>query len=368
VIVDTDHFRIVVDPARGGTVSSLVMRATGRELVDPDAPRLFNEYRGYFTDERQYLSSADTRAQATIAEAGPLRVRVDIKGTVGPLTFASSITADQGGPRIDCSVRLSAADNAHIGEPWDGANTHSAARRPCYDDRFKLLALFPCALPHTVVDKSAPFDVCRSALADTFFNSWDTIKNNVINGWVDAFDEKENAGIALFSDHTTAYAHGPDHPLGLVLGFSGMGLWGVDYQLREPIATRYALMPHAGAWYAAGLWAEYARFCEPLIPQICSGAPAGPAARSFIEVTEPGIELSAMRMQGRDLQFRLFNAGPRATDAAVVLGFKAARAALVTPDGAKIRDIALRATGRQRTLTVPMPPFGIRTVQVRTRA
>ena len=32
-------------------------------------------------------------------------------------------------------------------------------------------------------------------------------------------------GLALLTDHTSSYVHGTDHPPGLVLEDSGIGLW-----------------------------------------------------------------------------------------------------------------------------------------------
>ncbi|HXE11060.1 MAG TPA: hypothetical protein VN633_03010 [Bryobacteraceae bacterium] len=51
-------------------------------------------------------------------------------------------------------------------------------RRSEYDDRYKLLALFPVSFNKNALYKNAAFDVCRSANVDTFFNRWDEIKHN----------------------------------------------------------------------------------------------------------------------------------------------------------------------------------------------
>ena len=53
-------------------------------------------------------------------------------------------------------------------------------RRAYCDDRFKLSVLFPTDLHSPRVYKNAPFDVCESKLTDTFFDSWDQIKHNII--------------------------------------------------------------------------------------------------------------------------------------------------------------------------------------------
>ena len=56
-------------------------------------------------------------------------------------------------------------------------------------------------------------------------------------------DANEDWGLALLTDHTTCYVHGEDHPLGLVLQYSGIGLWGRRYGIAGPTTVRYALLP-----------------------------------------------------------------------------------------------------------------------------
>ena len=71
--------------------------------------------------------------------------------------------------------------------------------------------------------------------------------------------------MALLADHTTSFAHGPDHPLGLTLQYSGVGLWGRNYSLRGPTEIRYGLLPHAGDWQKADLWTASTAWNEPLV-------------------------------------------------------------------------------------------------------
>jgi alpha-mannosidase len=60
-------------------------------------------------------------------------------------------------------------------------------------------------------------------------------------------------GLALFSDHTTSYTHGPAFPLGLTNQYAGKGLWGRDYRAEGTTEVRYALTPHAGRCDEAGI-------------------------------------------------------------------------------------------------------------------
>ena len=79
--------------------------------------------------------------------------------------------------------------NVGIGEYKE--NSWRDNRRAYCDDRFKLSVLFPVNLHSPRIYKNAPFDVCESKLDDTFFNSWDQIKHNIILHWVDLKNRKE---------------------------------------------------------------------------------------------------------------------------------------------------------------------------------
>jgi alpha-mannosidase len=110
-------------------------------------------------------------------------------------------------------------------------------------------------------------------LENTFFTRWDSIKNNVILNWVDVTDKAGQYGMAIFTDHTTSYAHGKDFPLGLDIQYSGMGLWNRDHTINGPTTINYALVPHAGKWDKAGIQAESANWNEPLMAAVSNEHP-----------------------------------------------------------------------------------------------
>ena len=204
--------------------------------------------------------------------------------------------------------------------------------------------------------------MCESALADTFFGSWDEIKNNVILDWVDVGDSKGDHGLALFSDHTTSYAHGPNFPLGLTLQYSGKGLWGRDYRVDGPTEVRYALLPHAGRWDKAGVPAISASWQEPVVA--AASRAGGRRRRSLIEPRGFGWAVPAMFERDGALHVRLFNAGGDDTPGDLDVGFEAGKIELVELDGRVIEDLkaVVDDTGR-RTIHLSIPRFGIRTLR-----
>ena len=65
VVLESDRYRIEFDPAKGGTIRSLVAKSLGgREFVDAAHERRFNELRGHFYDKGGFHSSADGRRRS----------------------------------------------------------------------------------------------------------------------------------------------------------------------------------------------------------------------------------------------------------------------------------------------------------------
>ncbi len=362
VVMESELYRIEFDPAKGGTIRSLVAKSLGnREFVDTANECRFNELRGHFYEQGGFHSSADQPAKITVVENGPLRATVEMSGTIADNPFVQRVSITQGSPTIDCSVRIDWQGQPRIGESAD-KDGYKNRQRPAYDDRFKLLALFPARLDDQKVAKNAPFDVCESKLTDTFYKSWEDIKNNVILNWVDVSDGAGAHGLALFSDHTTSYTHGPDFPLGLTLQYAGKGLWGRDYRVAGPTEIHYALMPHAGRWDAAGVPAVATSWQEPVIGEFARGAES--ARRSLIDPGKSGWEIPAMFARDGALLVRLFNASGDDTPRQLGIGFDAAKIDLVELDGRVIEKLnpTVAANG-DRSVRLQIPRFGIRTLR-----
>jgi alpha-mannosidase len=366
--VETDLYRIVLDPAQGGAVTSLLAKMLGsKEFVDSTSARRFNEIRGYFHDAGGFQSSVESPAVIRILENGPVRVSVEVTGKAGLHPFAQIISVAQGQRRIEFSLRLD-----WVGTPGVGAAYGQKARwrqeenqRAFYDDRDKVLALFPANLKGQKICKDAPFDVTESKLTNTFFTTWDGIKNNVILHWMDVADGSGDHGLALLIDHTTSYTHGANHPPGLVLQYSGIGLWGRQYSITGPTTVHYALVPHAGRWDQAAIQTESARWNEPLVAALTSSPPSPvQGQRSFLDLTGSGWEVTALMVDGKNLLVRLFNAEGDGAPRRLRFDGRAAEVDWVELNGA-VRgrmETAPEAAGH-RAFTLAIPRFGIRTLR-----
>jgi len=377
-IVETDLYLLKIDPVHGGRISSLIHKLTGREFVDVTSARSFNEYRGYFGKEGRWLSSVDSPAAVTIEEAGPLRVTIRIDGHIGPYPFHTRVSCSVSCPRIDVRTSFDFPSNAQpfqrggnpqgfrIGEPWpaDREVTRSD-RRPLYDSSYKLQALFPAALKTPVLHKNAPFDVCRSTLNDTTFNSWSTLQHNVILDWVDIGEADGSAGLAMMTDHTTAYSFSPKEPLGLVCCYAGQGNW-FDYTLGRQPNVSYSIVPHAGDWEAALVWQQLARWSDPLVAAAIPRKGAEAERRwSLAESSDPRVHFTSLYQHDGQTLIRIFNASRATSTAHITLAPLIQKAELLELDGRVIAQLPIEtgSAGRKQ-LKLSMPQFGVRTVRL----
>ncbi|WPU96383.1 glycoside hydrolase family 38 C-terminal domain-containing protein [Mucilaginibacter sabulilitoris] len=361
--LDTDLYSIIIDPAHGGIIKSIIARKLGdKEFVDKNNARSFNELRGNFYNDGGFKSTKDNSAKVDIVENGPISVKVAIRGTINGTNCTQFITLSQGEPRIDIHLNINWKENVGIGEgtkpdtyKWE------LPAKPFYDDRNKLLTMFPLNLKHQKVYKNAPFDVTESKLDNTFYTRWDSIKNNVIHTWVDVTGDNEKYGMALLTDHTTSYAHGKDFPLALNIQYSGMGLWGKNYTIQGPTEIHYALIPHSGKWDKAGIWADATKWNEPLI--VSQGHPSV-KSNSLISINDPDIEVTSVQFDQNDMLIRLFNAGVT-REITTVLNFNADTAELVELEGRVKQVLQIdKQNNGMNALKFSIPRFGIRTIRL----
>ncbi len=364
-LMESDLYRMVIDPNKGGAVKSLVAKQLDRkEFVDASDDRGFNALRGNFYKEGGFMSSLKTPATAEILENGPVEIKLRITGMIASYPFTQVITLVQGDRKIDVDLQLQWQGNPVIGDDIkpDTAQKSTSMVKGFYDDRYKLLAVFPLQLKGQQVFKNAPFDVTKSALSNTFFNRWDSIKNNIMLNWVDVTDDKCRYGMALFSDHTTTYTHGEEFPLGLNLQYSGPGLWGRNYIINGPTQVHYALVPHKGRWDEAGIWRESDGWNEPMVASMEQGETAAPF--SLLDMGNAGWELSAVFMDGDDCVVRLFNAEGKTDEQQLSFGFKTDKVLMTELDGSVIQDLRVAQNSNNKSVvSLSIPKFGVRTLR-----
>ncbi|WP_158944693.1 glycoside hydrolase family 38 C-terminal domain-containing protein [Granulicella sp. S190] len=366
-VMESDLYRLRIDPKKGGAITNLWAKQLDYEFCDAKSDRTFNEYRGYFISQQGWRSSTDSPAQVKIIESGPVRATVEVSGQVGGIPYRTTISIAEGQQRIDFQVGFIFEQDTWIGDPWDikPENRSSEQRRSQNDGRWKLQALFPVSFRSNALYKNAAFDVCRSRNADTFFQRWDEIKHNIIVNWVDVVDAEERYGIALMTDHTTAYSQGPEHPLGLVLGWAWEGgFWWGKHPLRGEQKISYAIVPHRGGWERAGISRENSRFCEPPVTALMDGkTDETENSFSLMQIDSPGVEVSAMLVEKEQLVVRLFNAESVEADHVVTFGTRPKHVDVIELDGTSKRNLEIRTVeGGRPGVHLRIPQFGLQTL------
>ncbi|WP_342648046.1 glycoside hydrolase family 38 C-terminal domain-containing protein [Mucilaginibacter sp. CSA2-8R] len=362
--LETDLYVIQIDPVKGGAITNLITKKDNFNFVDPSSAHHFNSLRGNFNADGGMKTSASNKAAIDILEKGPLRIKVAVKSKINDTEFTQTICLDQGQPIIDFNVNINWQRNEAVGdatpkESYKWTNYYKAF----YNDSNKLVITFPTSFKQKQVYKNAPFDVVASKLDDTFFSTWDSIKNNVILNWVDITDETAKHAMALFTDHTTSYTHGKDFPLGLVAQYSGMGLWGRDYFTDKPTNIHYALLPHIGKWNDTELWQKSANWNQPL--EINSGQYDDKHARGYLSADKNLIITTAQKM-GNVLKLRVFNADINSGLKSIHLKIPVRSVDLVDFNNNVLSHPALKKTSSQSAnIYLQMPAFGVKTILVK---
>jgi alpha-mannosidase len=368
VVLESDLYQLTLDPKKGGAITKLIVKELEKDFAPSNSDRMLNEFRGYFIAQSAWHSSSENAARITIAENGPLRVALVIDGQVGDVPYQSRVSLVEGQRRIDFHVRFIFEQDTWIGDPWDikPEDRRSEQRRSQNDGRWKLQAFFPVSFQQGELYKNAAFDVCRSRNKNTFFQRWDDIKHNIIVNWVDIVDLDEKYGLALLSDHTTAYTNGENYPLALVLAWAWEGgFWWGKHPLRGPLEMSYAIVPHQGAWDAARISEECGRYSEQLVSQLVEGTPAGiDSSYSLLQLDSRGIQVSTLLVEGDAILVRLFNADSNESAHVVSFPNRPKQIEIVELDGRISQILTIHSAGELgHQVRLDIPKFGLRVLK-----
>lgn len=311
-VMETDLYKLVIDSHHGGSIKQLIAKNLDNKNFIAGEKDGFNTLRGNFFNDSGFITSRHSNTKITILENGPLRIKLQVEGMIAGNTFTQTIQLKQGQKTIDFTLRIAYKKGTGIGENYRQKEGFSSTDRhkAFYNDTCKLLVSFPVDLNNQIIYKDAPLDVTESQLPNTFYNSWDSIKNNMINNWVDVTDGENNYGMAVLTDHVTSYSHGENFPLSLTVQYSGIGLWGRNYTAEGPTDLHYSLLPHKGKWNNAEIPAESIKWNQPLLTSISN---RNSNSKVFAEHIDTGISVSSMFFKGNDMYIRLLNNSSHAT-------------------------------------------------------
>ncbi|WP_380880957.1 glycoside hydrolase family 38 C-terminal domain-containing protein [Sphingobacterium griseoflavum] len=358
------HQTFVIDVQRGGVLSSF--KSDGDELIPENTDGGWNELKGFFYDQGKFRANTENSAQVEVIELGSLQGKIRITGKLDDHTITQDILISKDLPGYRAKLKIDWVGQPSIGK-YDNTDMKLADREKAfYNDKYKLQLLFPTNFKCQRIAKDAPFDVTESRLDNTFFDSWDSIKNNVILNWVDLTDSDSKKGLALFTDHTTSYAHGSDHPLGLTVQYVGKGLWGMDYKVDGSTTMEYQVFPHDGNWFDGKVWAENDRRENPL--QVTLGNASldkhskTAMLASLIQFEQPGYVLSALRIDNDDLIMRVYNSSGTDSPLTARLGFDMESVVLEELDHRFIKPVSIDF--KRSSVSLHIPKFGFQNIRI----
>ena len=82
-VIDTEKYCVVINPRCGGAIESLKVKYLGnKEFIDKSSPYFFNTLRGYFAEQKKFISSSSTMARVTILVDNPFKAKVQIDSKI----------------------------------------------------------------------------------------------------------------------------------------------------------------------------------------------------------------------------------------------------------------------------------------------
>jgi alpha-mannosidase len=363
VFIETAMYSAEFCPEKGGAITSL--KAAGSNELIKEGSAL-NELAGYFYDRERFISSCDAAAKVSVVEHGSLLTRVMIEGNLAENPFTQVVTFYENSPLIDFELTIDWKGSPKIGAySQDKRYEAKEYAKAFYNDKYKLQVRFPFRNIGQRIFKNAPFDVCGSELKNTYYDSWDSIKHNVILNWVDVADSGCKAGAALFTDHTTSYINnGTELPLGLTVQYAGRALWGFNYGVDGPTHIRYALLPHEGRWDDFGVQRQSAEWNEPLFAFVEKGKPVS-IGRSLLEIETDGVELSSLTAVDGAVFVRLYNAEAEENKAALRLGLCPEKIELVELNGKTAGAVKREAVSENLVrIEFDLPRYAFKTLRL----
>ncbi|MEP6681822.1 MAG: glycoside hydrolase family 38 C-terminal domain-containing protein [Parafilimonas sp.] len=361
--METDLYKIIINENYGGSIKHFIAKKLdNKDFIAPGESSGFNTLRGNFYNDGGLKTSAQSKKKITILENGPLRIKLQIEGMIDQNNFIQTIQLTQGQKLIDCFLHIDYAKHTGIGENYkqQGGYYSTELHKAFYNDTDKLMITFPLSLKHQKIYKDAPLDVTESKHSNTFYNTWDSIKNNVIDNWVDVTDEGNNYGMALFTDHVTSYSHGENFPLALTVQYSGVGLWGRNYSIDKSTDIHYALLPHKNKWNDAGINNENIKWNEPLTTSIINKQAS---SNSFIKSIDSGLTITTMYYKDDALFIRIVNNGSGKNNHTIELNCYADKVEFTELNGVVTSSLQMQ---KKKTISFDcnIPLFGFKTIKL----
>ena len=317
--IQTTHFSLTLSPT--GAISSLIAKASGRELVNSTSPYGLNEY--LYVDGR--LPSAPLQAKLkdiSIIESGPVVTLIKIEITApGCKSLTSTIRIIDDLNLIEITNTLDrekvlTPEAVHLAFPFsipDGVMRYDLAYGYCRPELDQLPGSNKnyLAMEHWLDisnDNSGVMIICPDA---PLFEAGEITMDEIVYGWVDSIPSTQTFYSYLMNNY-----------------------WETNYAASQEgsCSSRYIIMPHDGFDPAVAEKAAIG-LRQPLITR--KGGGSMKEKESLVKLAGTGLVITSIKPinQGKEFLLSIFNAGTTAEKPEFVNAFKSV--AVSDPDGLK---------------------------------
>jgi alpha-mannosidase len=342
VEISNNYYHVVFDLMKGGSIIRLYDKETKRNYTE--GIKGLGSLRGFSVSENRFIDNMNSFAECKIKSNGSIYTELCFSGKFHDIEYQNTVIFRLHDRRIDFETTINFTKDTDIGypyEPQEEERFHGTKRSSCRED-YKMGIQFPFSEKPTKIIKSAPFDLYESKLTDTRFDSWDTIKHNIVNGFIEFYQESSDTGMAIFCDHVNGYSL-VDKLVTLTIGFGYHGNFWWGYQpLRGKCTIKYSLLPHASDVGQANVSYEDALVREPLLVQRLSCKPKQNNFTAFCCESKSVETVTIIRSNNKS-QVRLFHNNYKSEKLTIksnIPGFQGLSADLYgRPDGREPNDI-----------------------------
>ncbi len=309
--VENSELFVILDRTRGGAIVKLYDKKSGRDYGN--AKESMGYLKGYFVEEESFVSTENLMAKAEIEENGPLYSRLRFTTERKGVRFETVYEFTEGSPRIDVTSSVNFPENTFVGYPHkpEEGEEYLGRERSGYREDYKLGVRIPLPMKEFEVIKHAPYENYVSENKDTRFLGWHEIKNNIMNQFLDFWNQEEGYGLAVLCDHVTGYSL-VENCFSLTQAFGyHAGFWWGCQPLCGTSVIAYSILPHSGSFEDGTVISWNSRKNEPLLIQLLNGRPEGMEDSVFC-VSGPMLETVTVYRENDRFYVRLFHHGMEA--------------------------------------------------------
>jgi alpha-mannosidase len=299
--IETDLYITKFDKQRGGCITSLVLKQTGKELVAKK--KLMNEFTAFDQVIRKEIVSGKSPAQKIVVEENsPIRTVVAVIGRFNKSGYTARTIFVKNTARIEFETEFD-FDNEWLGpddvtqnfEPTIGGYVMAVWRT----HEKKLRVHFPVGKGY-VVTRKTPYETLETKSAGSD-------KYHVLLDWVQMKD-KTGTPVVIMTDRTTGFNYTKDD-LSVVLAYGGHGACTSHTKIMQKLVGkhvfRYAVCHGSRNNVVKDSELCFAKWLCPMVPVISTfHAGTLPTQSGLVSFDSKDANISSVYSNGTDLFLR----------------------------------------------------------------